>query len=318
MGCTPVTVDAPTTVVNLGEKKARKLTSSRRPVWMEKPSAATQGVKGLVLLLICIAVIYPFMIVIGTSLSTQEEIARNNGFVLFPAEPTLAAYQTIFAGGIVTEALLRSVGITLVGTALSVTLTVLMAYGLSRRGLLGGGFFLMTALLTMLFTPGIIPTFLVVKELGLLDTYAALILPTALSAFNLVIVRSFMMGIPSELTEAARLDGAGDLRILWHVVLPLSKAVIAVVGLFYAVGYWNAFFNAMLYVDSDKWPLAMVLRQYVLLGSSIDQSAAAEIAAPSQAIQMAVIVISIVPILCVYPFLQKYFTKGVLTGAIKG
>ncbi|OYO04570.1 ABC transporter permease [Enemella evansiae] len=283
---------------------------------MEKPSIIGQGLKGLVLLAVCFAVIYPFVLVIGTSLSTQEEIAAKNGFVLFPSRPTLAAYELIFAGGIVTDALVRSLAITLVGTAVSVTLTVMMAYGLSRRGLLGGGFFLMTALLTMLFTPGIIPTFLVVKELGLLNSYAALILPTAVSAFNLVIMRSFIMNLPTELTEAARLDGAGDLRILWNLVLPLSKGVIAVIGLFYAVGYWNAFFNAMLYVNSDKWPLAMVLRQYVLLGSSLENTT--EIGAPSQAIQMAVVVISVVPILCVYPFLQKYFTKGVLTGAIKG
>ncbi|OYO08870.1 ABC transporter permease [Enemella evansiae] len=283
---------------------------------MEKPSIIGQGLKGLVLLAVCFAVIYPFVLVIGTSLSTQEEIAAKNGFVLFPSRPTLAAYELIFAGGIVTDALVRSLAITLVGTTVSVTLTVMMAYGLSRRGLLGGGFFLMTALLTMLFTPGIIPTFLVVKELGLLNSYAALILPTAVSAFNLVIMRSFIMNLPTELTEAARLDGAGDLRILWNLVLPLSKGVIAVIGLFYAVGYWNAFFNAMLYVNSDKWPLAMVLRQYVLLGSSLENTT--EIGAPSQAIQMAVVVISVVPILCVYPFLQKYFTKGVLTGAIKG
>ncbi|MFE6736502.1 carbohydrate ABC transporter permease [Microbacterium sp. NPDC057650] len=312
-----VEMNAPTTVMRLGTKGARRL-KARRPVWMEKPSIPMQGLKGLVLLAVCIAVVYPFLTVIGTSLATQQEIAANNGFVLIPQHPTLDAYKTILSGGIVTDALVRSIGITLVGTALSVALTVMMAYGLSRKGVMGGNFFLMTALLTMLFTPGIIPTFLVVKELGLLNTYAALILPTALSAFNLVIVRSFFKGIPSELVEAARLDGAGDLRILWHVMLPLSKAVIAVVGLFYAVGYWNAFFNAMLYVNNDKWPLAMVLRQYVLLGSSLDQSAVGEIAAPTQAIQMAVVVISLVPILLVYPFLQKYFTKGVLTGAVKG
>lgn len=317
MGCTPVTADS-TTVLQLGAKKARRYRATNRPVWMEKPSIPMQGLKGLVLLLVCTAVIYPFLVVVGTSLSTQQEIAANNGFVLFPTQPTFEAYTTILSGGIVTDALFRSIGITLVGTALSITLTVMMAYGLSRRGLLAGNFLLMTALLTMLFSPGIIPTFLVVKELGLLGTYAALILPTALSAFNLIIIRSFIMNIPAELLEAARLDGAGDLRILWHVVLPLSKAVIAVIGLFYAVGYWNMFFNAMLYVDSDKWPLAMVLRQYVLLGSSLDATSGAEIAAPSQAIQMAVVVISLVPILCIYPFLQKYFTKGVLTGAIKG
>jgi len=205
-----------------------------------------------------------------------------------------------------------------VGTALSLVVTVAMAYGLTRRDLVGGRFFLMTALFTMLFSPGIIPSFLMVKELGLLDSYAALVLPTLMSAFNLVVVRSFFMNLPQELFEAAKIDGAGDFRILVQMVLPLSRGVLAVVGLFYAVGYWNAFFNAMLYLNDDKLPLSMILRQYVLLGQPMGDSAVAEIAVPSQAIQMAVVVISLIPIVIVFPFLQRYFTKGVLTGAIKG
>lgn len=286
---------------------------------MEKPGPIAQGLKVLALVLICIVVIYPFITVIGTSLSDQTEIANANGLVLFPLHPTLDAYKAIFTGGVVTAALLRSIFITVIGTALSMIVTVLMAYGLSRRNLVGGRFFLMAALFTMLFTPGIIPMFLMVKELGLLDTYASLILPTLVSAFNLIIVRSFIMNLPQELFEAARIDGAGEFRMLFTIVLPLSKGVLAVISLFYAVQYWNAFFNAMLYVDSDKWPLSMVLRQYVLLGSPLDSAgASAEVAVPSQAIQMAVVVVSLVPILLVYPFLQKYFTKGVLTGAIKG
>ncbi|WP_196810968.1 carbohydrate ABC transporter permease [Arthrobacter sp. 35W] len=292
---------------------------NERPVWMEKPKPAMQLGKAILIVAICFMALYPLFAVLATSLSSQTEIANNNGLVLFPKEPTLAAYQTIFAGGVVTNALVRSLLITLIGTALSLVVTVAMAYGLSRRNLVGGRFFLMTALFTMLFSPGIIPSFLMVKELGLLNSYAALVLPTLMSAFNLVVVRSFFMNLPQELFEAAKIDGAGDFRILVQMVLPLSKGVLAVVGLFYAVSYWNAFFNAMLYLNDDKWPLSMILRQYVLLGQPMgDAGAVAEIAVPSQAIQMAVVVVSLLPIVIVFPFLQRYFTKGVLTGAIKG
>jgi putative aldouronate transport system permease protein len=171
----------------------------------------------------------------------------------------------------------------------------------------------------MLFNAGIIPNFLLVKNLGMYNTYASLVMPTLMSAFNLVVLRAFFMNLPTELLDAARVDGAGDLRTLVSIVLPLSKAVIAVVSLFYAVTYWNAFFNALLYLgDSDKWPLPMVLRSYVLQGQSLSGAAAGETVAPQEAVQMAVLVIAVVPILLVYPFLQRYFTKGVLTGAVKG
>lgn len=289
-----------------------------RPAWMERPNPLATLAKVAVILAICFAALFPMVSVLATSLSTQAEIAANNGFVLFPTKPSLEAYKLIFGGGVVTAALVRSLLITLVGTTASLVVTICMAYALSRRDLWGGKFFLMTALLTMLFSPGLIPNFLMVKELGLLNTYAALILPGLVSAFNLVVMRSFFMNLPQELFEAARIDGAGDLRILSTIVLPLSKGVIAVVGLFYMVGYWNAFFNAMLYLDSSKWPLSMILRQYVLLGQPLDGVAAAEISAPSQAIQMAVVVVSLVPIVCVFPFVQRFFTAGVLTGAVKG
>jgi len=291
---------------------------SARPAWMEKPSRIGTAGKALLVTLICVATIYPFLTVISTSLSDSTDIANANGLVLFPLHPTFAAYETIFSGGIVTAALVRSMLITVIGTLCSLAATIGMAYGLSRRDLAFGRFILLTALFTMLFTPGIIPSFLMVKQLGLLGSYAALVLPTLISAFNLVVVRSFFMGLPQELFEAARIDGAGDFRILVKIVLPLSKGVLAVVGLFYAVAYWNAFFNAMLYLNSDMWPLSMILRQYVLLGSPLDTASVGEISAPSHAIQMAVVVISVIPILLVYPFLQKYFTKGVLTGAVKG
>jgi ABC-type glycerol-3-phosphate transport system permease component len=174
----------------------------------------------------------------------------------------------------------------------------------------------------LLIAPGIIPSYLLIKELGLLNTYQALILPGLISSFNLVIVRQFFMNLPQELIDSARIDGASEWHIFWNIALPLSKAVLAVVALFYAVGIWNSFFNAILYLqDSTKWPIQLVLRQYVLQGTDI--ATAADVPSnqpqpPARTLQMAIVVVATVPILIVYPFLQKYFTKGVLTGAIKG
>ncbi|MER5277256.1 carbohydrate ABC transporter permease [Streptomyces sp. NPDC002809] len=286
---------------------------------MERPTRIGQTAKAAAVVVVVLAVAYPLVGVIGTSFASQTDIIKSSGLVLWPDHPTLDAYRTIFTGGVVTRALLVSVGITVFGTLASLLVTVGMAYGLSRRDVTGSRFILMTALFTMLFNAGIIPNFLLVKGLGLYDTYAALVMPTLVSAFNLVVLRSFFMNLPDELYDAAKVDGAGDFRILVRIVLPLSKAVLAVISLFYAVTYWNAFFNSLLYLnDSDKWPLPMVLRTYVLQGQSLSAASAGEVLAPQQAVQMAVLVIAVVPILCVYPFLQRYFTKGVLTGAVKG
>ncbi|MCX5107929.1 carbohydrate ABC transporter permease [Streptomyces sp. NBC_00378] len=286
---------------------------------MERPTRIGQTAKAIAIVVVVLAVAYPLVGVIGTSFASQTDIIKSSGLVLWPDHPTLDAYRTIFTGGVVTRALIVSVGITVLGTLASLLVTVGMAYGLSRRDVTGSRFILMTALFTMLFNAGIIPNFLLVKGLGLYDTYAALVMPTLVSAFNLVVLRSFFMNLPEELYDAAKVDGAGDFRVLVRIVLPLSKAVLAVISLFYAVTYWNAFFNALLYLnDSDKWPLPMVLRTYVLQGQSLNAASAGEVLAPQQAVQMAVLVIAVVPILCVYPFLQRYFTKGVLTGAVKG
>ncbi|MGN5636780.1 carbohydrate ABC transporter permease [Streptomyces sp. AC154] len=286
---------------------------------MERPTRMGQTAKAVAVVVVVLAVAYPLVGVIGTSFASQTDIIKASGLVLWPDHPNLDAYRTIFTGGVVTRALLVSVGITVFGTLASLLVTIGMAYGLSRREVTGSRPILMIALFTMLFNAGIIPNFLLVKGLGLYDTYAALVMPTLVSAFNLVVLRSFFMSLPDELYDAAKVDGAGDIRILVRIVLPLSKAVLAVISLFYAVTYWNAFFNSLLYLnDSDKWPLPMVLRTYVLQGQSLNSASAGEVLAPQQAVQMAVLVIAVVPILCVYPFLQRYFTKGVLTGAVKG
>nr|WP_323746559.1 carbohydrate ABC transporter permease [Catenulispora pinisilvae] len=288
-----------------------------RPPWMERPSRLGRAGKILAISLISVVVIYPFLAVVATSLSSESDIAASGGLVIWPSHPTFDAYRYVFSGGIVSQALWISFLVTAVGTALSMAATIGMAYGLSRSGVVGGRFFLATALFTMLFTPGVIPMFLTVQKLGMYNTLASLVVPSLVSAFNLVVLRSFFMGLPAELLDAARIDGLGDWRILTRVVLPLSKAVLAVVALFYAVSYWNAFFNALLYLnDTSKWPLALVLRGLVIGGEAT--SAANEGVVPQQAVQMAVVVVSVVPIAAIYPFLQRYFTKGVLTGAVKG
>ncbi|MET9021483.1 carbohydrate ABC transporter permease [Actinopolymorpha sp. NPDC004070] len=294
-----------------------------RPPWMEKPSAATQTAKTVVLVLLTVVMLAPFVYVIAVSFSSPQDV-REGGLILFPANPTLAAYRAVLGGSsVVGRSLLVSLGVTFVGTTLSMAMTVLMAYGLSRtREVPGSRFVLILVLGTLLFGAGIIPNFLLVKQLGLLDTYASLILPGVINAFNLVVIRNFFMEIPTELYDSARMDGANELQILVRIVLPLSKAVIAVIALFYAVAYWNEFFNALLYLnDTAKWPVQLVLRQFVLEGSPLADAVRQQANAhppPAQTVQMAIVVLATAPILVVYPFVQKYFTKGVLTGAVKG
>jgi len=298
------------------------IASNSRPPWLERPTVAGRALKLAVLAVVTLAVVYPFATVVATSLASDQDVLDSGGLVLIPRHPNLAAYSTILQGGVITHAVLVSVGVTLVGTLLSLATTVAMAYGLSRRGVVGSRPILLIALFTLMFTPGIIPNYLLVKQLGLLNNYASLILPVLLNAFNLVVLRGFFQGIPQDLIDSARMDGAGDVRILTTIVLPLSKAVLAVIALFYAVSYWNAFFNALLYLnDSGKWPLQLVLRLYVLQGAPLPGTVALSpdmAPPPTQSVQMAVVVIALVPILLVYPFLQRYFTRGVLTGAIKG
>ncbi|MFC7619404.1 carbohydrate ABC transporter permease [Microlunatus sp. GCM10028923] len=309
-----------TELITEPSRRRRRGPGVGRPIWMGRPPAVVLALKALALIVIVALIAFPFLIVVSTSLATEAEINAGGGYVLLPTTPTLDAYLQVLAGDVVTRAIVVSLGVTVVGTAVSLVSTVLAAYALSRRGTLLHRPLLTLVLLTFLFTPGLIPIYLMIKQLGLLDSYWALILPGAVSAFNLVIVRGFFMGIPGELLDSARIDGASEFRILAQIVVPLSRAVIAVIGMFYAVGYWNAFFSALLYLnDSTKWPLQLVLRTYVLQGTPIGKEAAeVGVLPPTQALQMAVVVLAIIPIACIYPFLQRHFRRGVLTGAVKG
>jgi ABC-type glycerol-3-phosphate transport system permease component len=288
-------------------------------VWKENPSPFHQSIKAVVLGGFAVVIVVPIMVVVSTSLASDRDIIDAGGYVLWPSHPTVKAYQTLFSGGLMGRAILVSVFVTVVGTALALAVTIALAYATSRPVLFGRPVLLMV-LFTLLFAPGIIPMFLVVKQFGLLDSLWSLILPGALGAFNFVVLRTFFMNVPAEVLESARIDGASDFTILRRIVMPLSKAVIAVVGLFYAVGFWNAFFNALLYLnDTSKWPVQVILRTYVLQGKSLsaDQLGVEPLPQP-QSLQMAVVVVALVPIALVYPFLQRHFTKGVITGAVKG
>ncbi|MEU1891394.1 carbohydrate ABC transporter permease [Streptomyces pristinaespiralis] len=305
----------------LGVKRREGTRGRLRPVWEEEPRPAGLAAKGLVLALACAGVLFPLWIVVVTSVSSVKTITEAGGLVVVPRGITFVAYQELLGGGQVTRAAVVSLGVTLVGTLFSMTVSVLCAYGLSRSGSVLHRPLLMTLLATMFFGAGLIPTYLLVQGLGLTDTYLSLILPSAVNVFNILVLRSFFMSVAPELIDSARIDGAGDVRILWQIVMPLSRAVLAVISLFYAVGYWSAWFNASIYLsDQDMMPLQNVMMQLVLkqerptgLAQAINTGHLSPLS-----IQMAVMVLALLPVAALSPFVQRHFKKGMLTGAVKG
>ncbi len=270
--------------------------------------------------LLAILMVIPFIYVIAASFAKESEIQTRPIFFI-PENPTLDAYKQVFSptgmGPTVLRALLISLCVTLIGTVINLFFTTTMAYGLSRPNLIGRKPLLNMVLLTMVFGGGMIPLFLVVKGLGLYDTYAALILPGCISAYNMLIVRNFFIDLPNELEEAAAIDGCTEIGIFAKIALPLSMPILATFGLFYAVGHWNNYFGALMYLnDSKKFPFQLVLRNLVM--QTQDTSTSMDELPPEDTLKMAVIVIGTVPILCVYPFLQKHFAAGVMVGAVKG
>jgi putative aldouronate transport system permease protein len=270
------------------------------------------------MILIAIVMIFPFVYVLAVSFSSVQDVS--NSLFIVPAHPSLAAYSWVLTQSNALQGIEVSVVLVVLGTAINIALTVMMAYGLSRKDVPGSKIFLWLVLITLLIAPTIITKYLVVRQLHLIDTIWSLILPGAIAPFNLIVLRQFFMSIPGELIECAELDGASEFHILWHIVLPLSKASLAVIALFYAVAQWNNFFDAVLYINNPELtPISLILRQIVLQGDvSQNNLIPTEYMPPSITVQMAVVVITTLPILIVYPFLQKYFTKGVLTGSIKG
>lgn len=271
------------------------------------------------LILLALICIVPFLNIIATSFaSTQEVVAKK--FILFPTTFSLDAYRYILSTPTIFRALAVSIGVTGVGTIVSMCATSLMAYGLSRKYLFGQGFVNFLVVFSMLFSGGMIPTFLVVRSLGLVNSYWAMILPVAVNAMNMIIMRNFFQALPDSLEESAKMDGCTDFGVFFKIMLPLALPSIATISLFYAVTYWNTYMTAILYInDSSKWPIQILLRQIVIVSSGMQaESSAVDVIPPAQTVKMAVIVIATVPMLIVYPFVQKYFVKGALVGSVKG
>jgi putative aldouronate transport system permease protein len=296
----------------------------RRAPWEERPTPAGQAGKGALLTFVVLAVLFPMWVIVVTSLSSRATINAAGGLVIVPRGLDFSAYVAIFTSGRITRALAVSAFLATVGTTISVGLTILAAYGLSRRGSFAHRTLLFIFLLTFFVYPSLIPKYLVVTGLGLRNNLFALILPVAVNAFNLIVMRAFFMNLPQDLMDSARIDGASEFRILTRIVMPLSKAVIAVIALFYAVVYWNSFFDAMLYVERDLDPIQRVLQTYILAGQAppvrgdVANLPGVGSIPPSLAIQMAVVVVTILPCVLVYPFVQRHFIRGVIIGAIKG
>ena len=280
-----------------------------------------------VVFMICLSIVmlYPFIFVLSASLSGNAYVAAGQ-VTLLPKGFNLRAYEAVLGNKVVSRAYGNTILYTVVGTAVNLIITMLGAYPLSRPDFYGKNVFTFFIAVTMIFSGGLIPNFLVVRGLGLYNSMWALILPGALSTMNMIIMRTFFQGIPDALEEAATIDGCSDMQILVKIILPLSIPSIMTIGMFYAVGHWNSWFSAMIYLqDSQKYPLQLVLRSIVLqnqvndllsaqAGTTIEESTNLI----AETIKYAVIMVAVIPILCVYPFIQKYFVKGTMVGSIKG
>lgn len=278
----------------------------------------------LILGSISLMTLFPFWYEIVASFSSSRAINSGEVF-LWPIEFNIVAYERLFDDGQLFVAMRNTVVVTLVGTVLNMIMTILAAYPLSRRRLLGRNALLMMITITMIFVAGIIPNFILIKMLGLMNSYWAVWLPGLISTYNMFVMKTFMEGLPEEIEESAAMDGAGDWRILIQIFIPLCKPILAALSLFYAVNWWNSYFNVMLYITkSTKLTVMVKLYQMVnkvdenLLNNIGGNDAVERVLLTPEAIKAAAVVIAVLPILCVYPFLQKYFVKGVLIGSVKG
>ena len=274
-----------------------------------------------ILVVVFLIVFFPLMYVVSTSFASARELALNK-FLIFPKHPTLEVYQYIFSTSTFLRSMIVTIVITVVGTLVNLVMTCLMAYPLSRKALPGRSVIRTAVTFTLVFSGGMIPMYLVVNSLGLIDTYTSLILPGAISSFNLILVKNFFQEIPESLIDAAQIDGSSEMNTLARIVLPLSKPALATFTMFYAVGHWNQFMQPLLYLnDSKKWTIQILLRQIVLMSQSgvgDEDAMPPGFVLPVKSLKMACIVVSTLPIIAAYPFMQKYFDKGVMSGSIKG
>ncbi|CAN7430597.1 carbohydrate ABC transporter permease [Paenibacillus sp. LjRoot56] len=278
-------------------------------------------VNGLAFLIV-VVVLYPLLFIVSASFS-DPALVLNGEVILLPKQITLEAYRNVFQNEQIWNGYANTILYTAVGTIINLIMTTLAAYPLSRPDLPGRGIFMVFITLTMFFSGGLIPSYLLVKNLGMVDTMWALVIPGAIATYNLIVMRTyFQSNIPWEIQEAAHMDGCSNWKLLTHVILPLSKPIMAVMVLFYAVGHWNSFFNALIYIRSkDLYPLQLVLREVLMVSQAdvVDSSVGLESKILlAESIKYVVIIISSLPVLLMYPFVQKHFVKGVMIGSLKG
>lgn len=285
---------------------------------------AFEIINTLIMLFLMFITLYPLLYVLFASFSDANELLKSGGALLYkPIGFTTAAYKMAFRDNSILIGYKNTFIILAIGVPLSLYLTAVCAYVLSRKNVMWRNLMAKLIMFTMFFSGGVIPFYLAVKSLKLVDTIWSLILPSAINTYNMIILRTAFDSIPRSLEESAEIDGAGHMIILWKIILPLSKASLAVIALYYGVATWNSWFNASIFLQkgSDLWPLQLVLRQILIENSTDAMSAGTGLADKervAESIKYAVIIISTLPILCIYPFIQKYFTKGVMIGAVKG
>ncbi|MCS7462337.1 carbohydrate ABC transporter permease [Paenibacillus doosanensis] len=290
-----------------------------------KPTAGERAfgyLNALLMIGLCIVTLYPFLYVLFASLSEATSFLQNRGLLLGPAGFDLSAYQAVFRNPMIIKGYENTLLYVVLGTAINLVMTAIGAYVVSRPNLYFKDAIMFFIVITMVFSGGLIPSYLLVNQLGMMNTMWALLIPGAINTFNMIIMRTSFQSVPVSLEESARMDGASDWTILFRIVIPLSMPVIAVMILWYAVGHWNSYFSALVYLrNSEKYPLQLVLRD-ILIANSTDSmmvgSASDDKYAIGETIKYATIIVSTLPIICLYPFLQKYFVKGVMIGAIKG
>jgi putative aldouronate transport system permease protein len=311
-------VETAASLKNQGRKKVKNIRLTRS-------DRIYNGLNNVFLGAILIVILYPLIYIFSSSFSSPMAVLTGKVWLL-PVEPSLEAYEVIFDYRLIWTGYANTVFYAFVGAFISVILTLLAAYPLSRKVFRGKNFYMFLFAFTMIFNGGIIPTYLVVKDIGILNTRLAILLPSAIAAWNIIITRTYyQVNIPNELLEAAHLDGCNDLQFFRLVVLPLSGAITAVNALFYAVAKWNAFFEAFIYLrDQGLWPLQIVLRTILVINSADTSlyaiSASSEIARQGlrELLRFSLIVVASVPVLAMYPFVQRYFVRGVMIGSIKG
>ena len=278
-----------------------------------------------VIILFLLVILYPIIFIISASFSEGSEVQLGRVY-LWPVKPTLEGYRAVFSHRNIMTGYRNTILYTLGGTLINVVVTVLCAYPLSRRDMPIRGFFVFLFVFTMFFGGGLIPTYLLVNSLGMVNTFWALLIPGAMSVYNMIITRTFFQnGVPHELLEASQIDGCSDARYFFSILLPLSQAVISVISLYYAVAHWNSYFSALIYIrDASKYPLQMVLREILFRNQQLanvldgDPKTFEQLNRVSQLLRYVVMIVASVPMLCAYPFVQKHFVKGVMIGSVKG